>query len=214
MAFSVFPKLGVMDTKLGIIYNILGITDIISGNMTRLFINPTTGRKWNPRQAQYFTSKKDPNKAPVVKHEEQIQKMVCSYLKLQYPNVIFRSDTDSGRWEYSRQQLHNKVAMHSGDSWPDLFIYEPREVAFKDGTKQLFYGLALELKKDGTTIIVSRGERKGHLTSDPHIQKQFLMLKDLKTKGYYATFAVGFDEAQRIIDWYFGKSAIEQASIF
>lgn len=182
--------------------------------MTRLFINPTTGRKWNPRQAQYFTSKKDPQKSANIQHEAQLQKMVCSYLKLQYRNAIFRSDTASGRWEYNNRHLHDKVALHSSKAWPDLFIYEPREVTLKDGTKQMFYGLALELKKEGTTIIVSRGERKGHLTSDPHIQEQFLMLKDLKSRGFYATFAVGFDEAQKIIDWYFGKPTSEQASIF
>lgn len=182
--------------------------------MTRLFINPTTGRKWNPRQAQYFTSKKDPNKAPNIQHEAQLQKMSCHYLKLQYPTIIFRSDTSSGRWEYNRQRLNEKVALNSSDSFPDIFIFEPREVTFKDGTKQLFYGLAIELKKEGTTIIVTRGERKGHLTSDPHILKQFLMLKDLKSRGYYATFAVGFDQFQKIVDWYFGKSQVEQASIF
>ena len=49
------------------------------------------------------------------------------------------------------------------------------------------------------------GPRKGKLLTDPHIQEQAAVLKALLHKGYYANFAVGFDEAQRIIDWYFGR---------
>lgn len=177
--------------------------------MTRLDLqNPTVQRTVGNRQREYLASR-DPERGPNVKHEENLQKMVCHYLKLQYPTVMFRSDTASGRWEYSRAQLHMKVAMNSSKSWPDLFIYEPRKI----GDVQ-YAGLAIELKKEGTTIVVKRGVRRGHLTSDPHIQEQFLLLKELKNRGYYANFAVGFDDAQHLIDWYFGKSSRENLSIF
>lgn len=163
--------------------------------------NPTLRRRaTNPRQREYLKRRKDDEKPKRINHEESIQKQVCHYLKLQYPSVIFRSDTASGRWEYSRHDLHKKVAMHSSKSFPDLFIYEPRKVNGKH-----YCGLALELKKDGTSVIMKVGPRKGKLSTDKHIQEQAVMLKSLIHKGYYANFAVGFDEARKIIDWYMGK---------
>lgn len=176
--------------------------------MEDVLINPTVGRQINPRRHQYL-KRKNPDRAPNVQHEQNLQKQVCHYLKLQYPNIMFRSDTASGRWEYSRRDLAAKVIYNSSRSWPDLFIYEPRMV---EGVQ--YAGLALELKKEGTTIIVSRGVRRGHLTSDPHIQEQFILLKDLKARGYYANFAVGFDQAKRIIDWYFGRAEPVNTEIF
>lgn len=143
-----------------------------------------------------------------IKHEEQIQRQVCSYLRLQYPNVIFRSDYSSGL-HLTQNQARINASLQSGRAFPDLFIYEPQKV----GGVQ-YAGLAIELKREGTTIVVTRGERRGMLTSDPHIQEQFFLLKELKNRGYYANFACGFDEAIKIIDWYFGKDVKEQASMF
>lgn len=145
------------------------------------------------------------------KPEEMLQRMVCSYLRMQYPKVIFRSDYASGLHLTEHQAKIHK-ALQSNRGWPDLFIYEPRTVKMKNGEERYYCGMALELKKEGTTIIVKQGERKGHITSNPHIQRQFLVLKELARKGYYTNFAVGFDEAQRIIDWYFGRPT--NASIF
>lgn len=132
--------------------------------------------------------------------------MVCQYLRLQYPKVIFKSDFGAGAW-LTKSQAGRQKTMQSSRGFPDIFIYEPRTVKLEDGAEQFYSGLAIELKKEGTTIIVTHGERKGHLTSDPHIQEQFIMLKELKSRGYYANFAVGFDEAQKIIDWYMGRRA-------
>jgi len=136
--------------------------------------------------------------------------MVCSYLRLQYPRVIFRSDYASGL-HLTPNQARTHKALQSGRAWPDLFIYEPRTVKTKDG-ERFYCGMALEIKKEGTVIIVTQGERKGRITSDPHIQEQFMMLKALSGKGYYTNFAVGFDEAQKIIDWYMGRP--DNASLF
>lgn len=140
-------------------------------------------------------------------HEDSLQRQVCHYLKLQYPRVIFRSDLDSGRNKSSDFEKHRMRAMNSSRSFPDLFIYEPMQ------HKDKFYsGLALELKKEGTTVILKTGPNKGKISSNPHIQEQALLLKELSRKGYYANFAVGIDEAIRTIDWYFKKPI--NASIF
>lgn len=122
------------------------------------------------------------------------------------------SDFGAGAW-LTKSQAGIQKAMQSSRGFPDLFIYEPRTVKHEDGTEKFYAGLAIELKKEGTTIIVTRGARKGHLTSDPHIQEQFLMLKELKKKGYYANFGVGFDEARKIIDWYMGRQ-VANAELF
>lgn len=169
--------------------------------MESVLQNPTLRRNLSTRQRQYLDTH-DSEKPKVVKHEERLQKDVCRYLRLQYPSVIFRSDMSSGRWETGRYAKHLKVAMHSSKSWPDLFIYEPRAVAGKH-----YCGLALELKADGTPVIMKIGPRKGRLSSDPHIQEQAAMLKGLIRKGYYANFAVGLDEAIKTIDWYMGRPA-------
>jgi hypothetical protein len=143
-----------------------------------------------------------------VKHEENLQKRVCSYLRAQYPHVIFRSDYASGLKLTMNQAVQHK-RLQSSRSWPDLFIYEPMQHGDK-----IYNGLALELKKDGTSVIMKIGPRKGRLSTDPHIQEQAIMLKSLNAKGYYANFAVGFDDAIRIIDWYFKRKTPENGGLF
>lgn len=100
-------------------------------------------------------------------------------------------------------QLHK--SLQSSRSWPDLFIYEPRRG---------YYGLAIELKTEGTIIILKRGDKKGHLTKDSHIREQFFMLKALREKGYYANFGIGFEGTIKLIQWYFGVSVQERQTLF
>jgi hypothetical protein len=144
-----------------------------------------------------------------IKHEESLQRQICRYLKLQYPSIIFRSDYASGL-----QLTMNQAAVHkslqSSRSWPDLFIYKHAERILKDGSKRHYCGLALELKKEGTVIYLKRGSRKGLLTADAHIQEQAMMLRELNNLGYFARFGVGFDQCQRIIDWYLNPDYREQ----
>lgn len=147
-----------------------------------------------------------------IKHEESLQRQVCQYLRLQYPHVIFRSDYSAGLHLTENQARINR-SMQSGRGFPDLFIYHP-VTHIKDGVGRQYHGMALELKKDGTSVILKIGPRKGMLSTDPHIQEQALVLKTLSGLGYYANFAVGFDEATQLIDWYFGRTKTEQASIF
>lgn len=71
-----------------------------------------------------------------------------------------------------------------------------------------YCGLALELKKEGTTIVVTRGPRKGQITADEHIQGQARTLSTLKKGGWFATFGVGYDQTIKIIDWYFGQEQL------
>lgn len=137
-----------------------------------------------------------------VKHEENLQRQVCTYLRMQYPHVIFRSDYGSGLL-LTQNQARNQASMQSGRGFPDLFIYN---------SQRGYHGLALELKREGVTLYLKTGPRKGKLTGDLHIQEQAAMLQALNNAGYFGRFAVGFDSAQKIIDWYMGKPA--NASLF
>lgn len=157
------------------------------------FSNPTQKARYIPKNT---------------KHEESLQKQVCSYLRLKYPTVVFRSDYASGMKLTKNQAVQHK-RMQSSRAFPDLFIYYP----IQHGEKS-YCGLALELKKEGTSVILKIGERKGKLSTDPHIQEQAVMLKELNRLGYYANFAVGYDEAIKIIDWYMKTPRHEAESLF
>lgn len=140
----------------------------------------------------------------VVKHEESLQRQVCSYLRLHYSHVMFRSDFASGL-HLTENQARIHKSLQSGRAWPDLLIYEP---------SRSYCGLALELKKTGESVVLKIGPRKGKLSTDAHIQEQAAVLKNLQRKGWYANFAVGYDEAVKIIDWYFQKKTLENQELF
>ena len=80
---------------------------------------------------------------------------------------------------------HKKL--QSGKAYPDLFVAEPRNG---------FAGLFLEIKA------VNIYKKNGNLKSDPHLKAQDEMLTRLRNKGYYASFAIGFNHAKRLIDIY------------
>lgn len=77
--------------------------------------------------------------------------------------------------------------LQSGRAWPDLFIAEPR------GSK---HGLFIELK--ATNIF----KKDGTLRANPHVAEQEEMLKQLRSRGYRAEFAVGFAAARQLVDSY------------
>lgn len=122
----------------------------------------------------------------MIKAEQILHQQVCDYLKLQYPTVIFRSDHEGGRKRHPVEQARIK-RLNSGRAWPDLFIAEPTT---------LWKALFIELKA------VEIYTQKGYLKADPHLREQEEMLDRLQQKGYKAVFAVGFDQAQSIIDKY------------
>lgn len=138
------------------------------------------------------------------KYEESLQKMVCRYIRMQYPRVYFQSDYAAGAY-LSKSQAGIRKSMSSGKGWPDLFIAAPRTVKTKDGGTKHCCGLFIELKKEGTKIYLTTGPRKGKLSANEHIQQQAAVLNDLNAAGYCAVFGVGFDQTVKIIDWYMGK---------
>lgn len=70
-----------------------------------------------------------------------------------------------------------------------------------------YAGLMIELKKDGVRL----KKKNGEWASD-HIAEQAEMLSKLTERGYIAKFAVGFDEAKRIIDTYLSVDTISNGN--
>lgn len=66
----------------------------------------------------------------------------------------------------------------------------------------LWSGLYIELKKEGTHLKKKNGD-----WATEHIAEQAKVLEDLRSRGYCAEFAVGFEEAKKIIDEYLGSRA-------
>jgi hypothetical protein len=141
--------------------------------------------------------------------EKSVQLQACSYLRLQWPNVIFRSDYASGL-KLSMHQAVTHKAMQSSRSFPDMFLYKPMKIAGRQ-----YAGAAFELKKEGISIIVKIGPRKGQLVADPHIREQYLMLQELDKLGYYTDFCIGIDDFIRKANWYLsgGLETPENASL-
>jgi hypothetical protein len=119
--------------------------------------------------------------------EKIIHKHVCQYLRMQYPGILFNSDM-SGAMKLTIGQAVQIKNLRSDRGFPDIVIYKP---------KGIYHGLFIELKKDDEKVFNKKG-----FPATPHIAEQFLIIERLKSNGYKAEFAVGFDEAKKLIDQY------------
>ena len=119
--------------------------------------------------------------------EKSLHRAVCDYLRLQYPFVLFNSDL-AGSMRLTIGQATSMKALRSNRGFPDLAIFEPR--------KQ-YHGLFIELKKEGEKLYNAKG-----FPATFHIFEQLEVLAKLEQRGYKAVFAVGFDQAKKIIDEY------------
>ena len=130
--------------------------------------------------------------------EAELQKNIAIYIRSQYPDVIFHSDFGSGVKLRPNQAKMQKIQNGGRRAWPDMFIAEPKLASDKsEKCKYYKHGLFIELKKEGVRLKKKNGEY-----ASEHIAEQAKVLGDLLERGYEARFAVGFDEAVKIIDEY------------
>ena len=132
----------------------------------------------------------------MIKKEETLHLKVCDYLRKNYPNVLFRTDFSSGMKMTPGQAAKHKKFQKSR-AWPDLFIAYTQF----DGYEMKEGGLFLELKAEGTKLYKKNGE----MVANKHYREQAEMLEKLRLNGYIAEFAVGYDEAIKIITDYLGE---------
>ena len=142
------------------------------------------------------------------KTEENLHLKICNYLRKNYPDMLFRTDFSSGMKMTPGQAAKHKKFQKSR-AWPDLFIAESGVVEFKeDGLIAHLRknGMFLELKADGVKLY----KKDGTFRKNKHIKEQVEMLDKLNESGYYARFAVGYDEAIRIITNYLGEPKLKK----
>lgn len=119
--------------------------------------------------------------------EHQLYELIATFLRLQYPNVIYRFDLAADLKLTAGQAAKHK-RLHPRRGYPDLFIAQPMG---------RYHGMYLELKKDGTRL----RKRNGDFASE-HIKEQCEMLDALYKRGYKVNFAIGYDDAIRQIKAY------------
>jgi hypothetical protein len=129
--------------------------------------------------------------------EAILHQQIADYLHLQYPKILFRTDFAAGIKMTMGQAAKHK-RLQAGRAWPDIFIAEPRYYDSTHTAGELYCGLFIEIKKEGTKLY----RQDGMMVANPHFQEQAATLKQLHLLGYKAVFAVGFDEAKEIIDNY------------
>lgn len=130
-----------------------------------------------------------------MKHSEyHLQKQICTYLNLQYPEVLYMSDTIAAVKLTMPQAARNKVIQKDGFKCPDLIIFKPK---YGSDGKPIYSGLFIELKIESPYLKDGSG-----LKADKHIQGQAETMNELWEQGYYCKFAWTFDQAKTIIDNY------------
>jgi len=123
-----------------------------------------------------------------MKHPEfELQKLVCNYIRIAYPSVLFDSDTIANVKLTAPQQARNKAIQKEDFKRPDICIYYPTEK---------YFGLFIELK------VESPYKKDGKLKSGEHLQGQAHTMSHLTALGYYCSFAWTFEMAKEIIDNY------------
>lgn len=121
-----------------------------------------------------------------VNKEYIICKQIAQYMRQQYPEYIYHYDLAG--LNLSRAQAGMMKAIQGKRGFPDFFLMH---------SNNRYKGLFLEIKaetpylKDGKT-----------LKSNGHLREQQSMIRKLRFNGYFARFAVGFDEVKLEIDNY------------
>lgn len=119
--------------------------------------------------------------------EFDLQKRVCSYLRVAHPDVLFMSDTIASLKLTKQQAVRNSQIQKPGFKTPDVIVFEPRGK---------FTGLFMELK------VVTPFKLNGELKADKHLQEQAKSINKLIKRGYHASFQWNFNAIVKLINWY------------
>lgn len=122
--------------------------------------------------------------------EDNLHIAICTYLRLQYPDTIFTSESSGqylGRGRIAKHRAWIMSQKRSQGKLADLWILEPNKYC---------HGLLLEIKSKSPYL------KNGEISTIDHIQKQLQVLKKLQKKGYFACFVWSITEAKQVIDTY------------
>jgi len=127
-------------------------------------------------------------KPTTVRTEWQEQLAFCKWLKMQYPEVRFRSDIQSaGKLTPAMQNIKSIIDPFRG--FPDITIY------LKRGR---FCGLMIEMKRLNSGLYL----KDGSLSNSKHVQEQNEMHEFLRDNAWQVVFAEGMDGAIDLFENY------------
>lgn len=132
----------------------------------------------------------------MAKPEQQLQIMVCDFMRYQFPEVVFRSDFSAGM-KLTLGQATRQKRLQQSSAYPDMFFAAPRPMMKAGFSGKYWHGMFLELKPAGSKLKKLNGE-----WASPHIAKQAEMLEKLNALGYFAEFGVGFEQCTTLIKKY------------
>lgn len=121
-----------------------------------------------------------------MRKEDKLAQQISDYLRMQYPKTIFHFDTGSGGTTSIGMAMRNK-RLNKWRGYPDLFICE---------AKNEYNGLFIELK------VETPFKKNGELKANEHTQEQDNFHLQLRNRGYFACFGIGFEDCKFIIDNY------------
>lgn len=132
------------------------------------------------------TPKKNINSSkPEYEYDTQVR--IVDYLASRYPDVIVQGSLGGIRLPIGNAVKAKK--MGNKKDFPDLFVAIPNDK---------YSGCLIELKREGTKLYKSNGS----LVKSEHYISQDELHKKLRAVGYYAEFAVGFQDAIQKIERY------------
>ena len=121
------------------------------------------------------------------KQEERLQSQLSRYIRLQYPNVVFTSESSGLRVPIGLAvKMKDQRSEHK---LPDMIILESNEK---------YNGLIIELKKNRAEIY----KKDGAFKKSEHVEKQRKTLLLLKLQGYLAVFCCCFEDVKNVVDYY------------
>jgi hypothetical protein len=126
-----------------------------------------------------------------LKPEERVQYALVQWFQMQYPRKLWFTNILSGGMYLTPRQGRKFKLLGAPRKFPDFYVDEP---------VGKYHGLRIEIKKDGERL----KKRNGEWASE-HIKEQSEMLERYRERGYYADFAIGFDQAKQIVEHYFAN---------
>ena len=122
------------------------------------------------------------------KAEKHLHQQICSYINLQYPDVIYLSDP-SGLKVSIGVAIELKKKRCKKYKIPDLIILKPMSGKC---------GLVIEVKVSVEDVFTKKMELK----NNEHVREQHKTIQELTRLGYKACFGIGFEKCKSIIDNY------------
>ena len=121
--------------------------------------------------------------------ENQLKLAIADFLKLQYPNILFRIDYDLNALTIGKCVQIARLKSNQS-AWPDIFIAHPNKYS---------HGLFVEVKSNKNKIYQ---KKNGQFRRNKHLQAQINFMNILQILGYSVSFTWSLEHFQNIMKDY------------